>query len=448
MNQIAIGGYAAAGEWLVVHGEGIAAPFKQADYHPIYETGETVAETILLSLEGAPDDLAAGVAALETVRQRSLIYHQTGYPEPQCLRFQMAAGGDYFYCLLKSLEIQANPDSPQTQLTGSMLLTLHFVRANQYDGDPMELPLTAGSAVDVLGGVDLINHTDTHSGHCNSVLIKPGDFDTDLPASLRLELLNTTEDGLLHDVFVGIYHHPESITEELLNFYAGDFYVGTALTAGDAINEKFVRSTWAETDWKVLGGWYVDSAAVEKMAGLAYRPVLRFYNVPAYEDLYLKLNVQFGTNMLWEGESVYVDPEYGYVLFPPLKMPPSVLLNEVQPHQVDLVLYGLHETAASYTIDFDCLTFLPLDPGANFLSFYELYEGAKLVDDNFLNLHGAHFNPTGAEVVAHIRQGMPLTLHPGHYHRLFVQVTDADNVMDIFRTTNLRLYYRPRKRIL
>ena len=34
MNQIAIGGYAAAGEWLVVHGEGIAAPFKQADYHP------------------------------------------------------------------------------------------------------------------------------------------------------------------------------------------------------------------------------------------------------------------------------------------------------------------------------------------------------------------------------------------------------------------------------
>lgn len=448
MNQIAIGGYATPGEWLVLHGEGIAEPFKQANYQPVYEMGEEVAETILLSLEGTPDQLAAGVAALETIRQRNLLYHQTGYPAPQCLRFQMVTGGEYFYCRLISLEIQANPGSPETRLMGSLLLTLHFVRANHYDGDPVELPLTVGTLVDALGGVDLLNHTDTHSGHCNSVLIKPGDFETDLPAPLRLELINSTEDGVMHDIFVGIYHHPDLDTKDLLICYAMDFFVGTALTAADAVNEKFVRSTWSETDWKALGGWYFNSATVRKVAGLSYRPVLRFYNVPAYEDLYLKLNLQSGSNVLWEGESVFVDPDYGYVLFPPMQIPPNQLLNESQPHQVDLVLFGLHETDAAYTIDFDCLTFLPLAPGANFLAFFELYQGGKLLDDNFLNLHGAHFNPSGEEVVAHIRQGMPLTLHPGHYNRLFVLVTDANNDMDIFRTTNLRLYYRPRKRIL
>ena len=152
--------------------------------------------------------------------------------------------------------------------------------------------------------------------------------------------------------------------------------------------------------------------------------------------------------MLWEGESIYVDPDYGYVLFPPLQIPPNPLLNEISAHQLDLVLYGLHETDATYSIDFDCLTLLPLAPGANFLAFYDLNEDALLVDDNFLARHGARFATDDLEVVAHVRQGLPLTLHPGHYHRMVVLISDEDNEMDIFRTANLRLYYRPRKRIL
>ncbi len=58
MNQIAIGSYDPIGEWLVLHGEGIIAPFKQADYQPVFGTGEEVAETIQLSLEGTPGELA------------------------------------------------------------------------------------------------------------------------------------------------------------------------------------------------------------------------------------------------------------------------------------------------------------------------------------------------------------------------------------------------------
>lgn len=448
MNQIAIGSCADPGEWLVLHGEGIAVPFKQADYQPSFETGEEIAEMIHLSLEGTPEELSEGIAALEEIRQRNLLYHQTGYPAPQCLRFQMTGGAGFYYTLLKSLEIQVNPDSPETHLSGSLLLTLHFVRPNHYDAEPVELPLTVRSGEDLLGGVNLINHTDFHSTHGNSVLIKPGDFETDLPAPLRLELINTTADGVMHDIFMGLYHHPLSSAEEILFCYADDFFGGSLFTTSDATNERFVRVVWSETDWKLLGSWYFSSEAVEKMAGLSYRPVLRFYNTPSYEDLYLRINIQAGLNVLWEGENVYVDPDYGYVLFPPIKIPPNPLLNEVPAHQVDLVLYGLHETDAAYTIDFDCLTFLPLDPGANFLAFNNLYENASLVDDNFLNLQGARFAADDLEVVAHIRQGLPLTLYPGHYHRLVVLMSDGDNAMDIFRTSNLRLYYRPRKRIL
>lgn len=448
MNQIAIGPYAAGGDWLVLHGEGIAAPFKRADYQPAFSMGEEVAEEIHLSLEGDPDQLAAGIGALENIRQQNLLYQQTGFPAPHCLRFQLTAGGPYYDSLLRTLELAAGPEAPETRLTGSLRLTLHFTRPNHYLGEPVELPLTGHSVTDVLGGVDLVNHTDFHSGHGNSVLIRPEDFATDLPAPLRLELVNTMESGLLHDVLTGIYHHPESPPESLFFYYGEDFYGGSLLTTTEAINGGFTRVSWSETDWQPLGYWYLTSDAVEKLAGLWYRPVLRFFNLPAYADLDLQIKVQVGTSVLWESEGAYVDPDFGYVLFPPIQIPPNQLLNEVIPHHGNLVLYGLHETAAAYTLDFDCLTLLPLAPGANFLAFYDLNPQARLLDENFLGLHAARFSAGGSEIVAHIRQGEPLTLFPGHYHRLVIALTDQDDAMDPERTANLRLYYRPRKRML
>lgn len=448
MNQIAIGSYAAVGEWLILHGEGIAAPFKKSDYQPVFEVGEEVTETIRVSLEGSPAELADGIGVLETVRQRNLLYHQTGYPAPQCLRFQLAAGGPYYYSLLKTVEIEANAHAPETRLSGSLLLTLHVTRPNYYDGEPVELPLSGHDVTNVLGGVDLVNHTDFHSGHGNSVLIAPDDFETDLPAPLRLELINTTEEGFLHDIFTGLYHHPASPPESLFFYYAIHFYGGLRLTVSEAINGNFTRVSWDETDWQALGYWYLPTETVEKLAGMWYRPVMRFFNTPAYEDLYLQINIQVGTNVIWEGKSIYVDPDYGYALFPPMQIPPNQLFNEVEPHHVNLMLYGQHDTAATYDVEFDCLTFLPLEPGANFLSFYDLNEQARLLDDAFLGRQVTRFFADGLEIVAHIRQGEPLMLQPGHYHRLVVALTDDGLTMDIFRTSNLRLYYRPRRRML
>ncbi len=94
MNQIAVGDVSAGGGWLVLSGEGIAAPFKGADYQQVFGAGDTVEETLLIRLEGTPVQLAAGLRALEQVRLRQENYTNSGYPDRQCLRFQMQAGGD------------------------------------------------------------------------------------------------------------------------------------------------------------------------------------------------------------------------------------------------------------------------------------------------------------------------------------------------------------------
>lgn len=448
MNQIAVGDLSAGGGWLALSGEGIAAPFKGADYQPVFGTGETVDETLTLTLEGTPEELAAGLRALEQVRLRQENYTNSGYPGRQCLRFQMQPGGEYDYAPLLDFAIETNPDAPETRLTGSLLVRLHFTRPNHFDSDLLELPLTGKVGEDVLGGISLINHTDTHAGHGNSVLIKAGDIDSDLPAPLRIELTNTYADGVLHDLYLGIYHHPDVDDADFL-FHPASVFVGGVLYANvNAVNGYYARVTWADTDWAVLGHWLLQNAAVRDLAGLAYRPVLHLYNPHAYSDLHLRIKLQAGSNILWEGEPVYADPDYGYVLFPAVQIPPSRLLNETLPHHIELTLVAQRDTAGTHTLDFDHLTLLPLDPGANFIAFYDLPQNAVLIDDGFMGVHNTQFSAIGSETVSHVRQGGELCIRPREHNRLVVLMADGDDRMELLRTAQLRVFYRKRKAVL
>ena len=448
MNQIALGAVAGGGSWLVLSGEGIAAPFKGVDYRPVFGTCETIEESLVLTLEGTPANLAGALRALEQVRLRQENDARSGYPGRQCLRFQMEPGGAFYYAPLLALAVEVNPDAPETRLTGSLLVRLHFTRPNRFDSDPLELPLTGKAGEDVQGGIDLINHTDYHAGHGNSVLIKAGDIDSDLPAPLRIELTNTFADGVLHDLYLGIYHHPDVDDADSLIYPASVFIGGALYTNANAINGTYARVTWVDKDWAGLGHWLLQNTAVRDLAGLAYRPVLHLYNPHVYADLHLKIKLQAGSNILWEGEPVYADPDYGYILFPALQIPPSRLLNETLPHHIELTLYAQRDTAGTHTLDFDHLTLLPLDPGANFIAFYDLPQDAVLVDDGFMGVHNTQFSAIGSETVAHVRQGGELCIRPGEHNRLVVLMANGDDQMDILRTARLRVFYRKRKVVL
>ncbi|MCB2210186.1 hypothetical protein KQH62_04770 [bacterium] len=448
MNQIAIGDGTSTGGWLMLAGEGVAAPFKKAVYEQSTESGDRVGESLRLSLEGTPEVLSDALAALETVRQRAILFEQGTTPQPQSLRFQPLPGDAYAYAQVRDLVLAANPDSPETRLSGSLLVDLHFSRPNYFDSDWVELPLTGADVEDVLGGIDLVNHTDIHTGHGSSAWARPADIESALPAPLRVELTNTTAAGRLHDVYLGLCHHPEQPPEDLFFRYGADFEGGAVFTNAAAINGYFARVAWAATGWTPLGSWLLSGAEVGQFGGGSYRPVLRLYNPHSYGDLQLRLKLQISTDVLWEGEPVFADPNYGYVLFPPVQIPPGRLLNEGPPHHVDLVLYGQHDTSVTHTLDFDCLTPLPLDPGANFIAFHDLSQDATLVDDNCRGVQVTRFDPSGLESPTHIRQGRELLLWPGHFNRLVVVMTDGDGQVDIFRTARLRLFYRQRRRVL
>jgi len=446
MNHIAIGN--AAEGWLILSGTSAEGPFKGASYEPVFSSGRMVADSLMLSLEGTPGQISDGLGALEKAQQLAELYQRSGCTSPQYLRCQPTAGGEFYMTPITDLRLEVNPEGYDTHQTGSLRISLHFIRPNHFDSEPIELPLSNRNGLKVTGGIALVNHTDAHAGHDSSVLIDPADFESPLPAPLRFELENTTDSGVLKDVLVGLYHHPTFSDDEVFFLQAPEFLGGTLLYSPDAINEYFRRLSWSGTGWTGLGSWTLINDHVRRLAGRSYRPVLHFFSSHGYDDLYLKIKLQKGPYILWEGEGIYGHPAYPYLLFPPIRIPPHRLLGEGIPHHVDLVMYGQHEAVGTYQLEIDQLHLLPLDGSASFLGFYDMLQDDVLVDDNFRGLHNVQYATQGSEAVAHLRQGGPLLLYPGEYNRLFVVMANEENQVDISRTAMLRAYYRRRVRIL
>jgi len=445
MNQIAIGDPAA---WVVLDGQAVAAPFRRAAAFFAFRPDQIIKERLVIQLVGTPSQVSDALAVLEKVILRARAYDRGEYSSPQMLRFQPVSGGGYYYASVKDIYLEANPDGYLTHQTGSMSVIMHYARQNHFDGDQVELPLTGRGGVDILGGYGLFNHTDTDAAHGSTILIKAADAITDLPAPLRIELENDYSTGLLKDLYFGIYHHP-TVTDE------GVFFANTPVLTGgsaysdlNAIQGSYRRKTWTASAWTTLFIYPIPLSEVDDLDGRTYRPLLHLFNAHAYTELQLRIRLLKGSYVLQSCEPVYADPNYRYVLFPPLQLPPNQLLRETLPHSVDIYIDGLKEDGTSATLEVDQLSFLPMDFAASFLGFYAMAEDDNLIDDNFRQLSNVRFSTAGSETIAHSRLGGQLMLYPRENTRLFVVMADATNTIDIMRTAKLRVYYRPRVRFV
>lgn len=445
MNQIAIGD---PGSWTVLEGQAVAAPFRSAAAFFDFSPDPVVTEKIELMLVGTPSQISDALGVLEKIILRARAYERGEYRSPQMLRFQPQSGGGYFYALLSDIYLEANPEGYLTHQTGSLSVTMHYSRPNYFDGDQVELPLTGRGGTDIIGGFELFNHTDADTAHGNTALVKAADAITDLPAPLRIELGNNYGTGVLKDIYIGLFHHPTVTAEDGFFANAPDLSGGSAYADANAIQGTYRRKTWTASAWSTLFTYPIPLTEVDDLDGRTFRPLLHIFNAHAYTDLQLRIKLYNGSYLLLTCEPVYADPDYGYVIFPPLQLPPNQILRETLPHSVDVILEGLKEDGTAATLDVDQLLFFPLDYGATFLGFYPMAQNDCLVDDNFRGLSNVRYSAAGSETIAYTRLGGRLLLYPKENTRLFVIMANNSNTIDIMRTAVLRLYYRPRVRLL
>ncbi len=445
MNQIAIGD---SSGWTVIEGQSIAPPFKKSAAFFSFNPDPTVREYLQIKLSGTPAQISAAIGTLETIALRAQAYEMGEYAEPQLFRFQPAAGGDYYYAQISDLNLAGNPDGYITHQRGSYLIELHYNRPNWFDGDQEELPLTGRSGEDLTGGFTLFNHTDVDAPHGSTALIKAVNAGGDLPGPIRIELLNDYGTGMIKDLYFGIYHHPSVDDENIFFYNAPDMTGGTQSMNVNAIQSYYRSKTWTAATWTALYAIPLDLTEVRDLDGRNFRPFLHLFSSHAYTDLYLKIILKIGSYTLQTCEFVYADPDYDYVLFPPVQMPPKQILRENDPHSIDLYLYGLKEDGAAATLAVDQICLFPLDYAATLLGFFYMDEDDRLIYDNYRGLSNVRYAAGQTETIAHCVQGGPLLLYPGEYSRLFTFLANTSNTIDIMRTSELRLYYRPRVRLL
>jgi hypothetical protein len=446
MNQIAVGDPVKG--FFILDGQSIAAPFVKAFVNFKFSLDPYVQESITIQLKGTYASISSALAKLELVLQRALLYDKVHFVSPQYLRFQPEAGGDYYYTPIDNVYLSVNPAGYITSHTGSKVVTLHYTRPNYFDGPQTQLILTAKAGTyNPPNACPLMNHTD--SVHGSTVLIDKANYYTVLPAPVRFEFeFDSVAPRSLENLFTGIYHHESFNGETPFFAYYNTLSGGTAYADAAAIQGYYDQFMWGGTGWTFITKYDIAAPNITYFDGRTFRPILHLWSTHAYADLYLRVHITRGSETVFISEPVHSPPSFDYIMLPPSEIPPNYLLREVAAATHSINIYGNRGSGASTTLNIDCLTLFPLSYAASFYGFTETYEHEVIVDDSHRNRYNTLSTPPTGESVGHARVGGPLMLFPNTHCRIFFYCTNPADLMLLDYKSTVKVYYRPRIRLL
>jgi len=412
-------------------------------------SGLFVTEHLEIQLKGTSAQISTFLSVLETVITRATLYDAFTYASPQYLRFQQSAGGPYYLTPISQAFLESNPAGYLHQQSGSRLVILHYTRPNYFDGPKTELPLTGRAGTNITGGYPLLNHTDSGVGHGSTVVIDPGNIVSALPAPLRFELtFSTPAPALNKDLFAGLFSHPASYSDVPFFVYYMALNGGAATPHAAAIQGYYKTFSWTSSSWSPITYYAISPADMVYFQGGSFRPIFHLFVPHAYTDLYFRVQVERPNEVLFVSEPVRSPPGFGYLMLPPINLPPNFLLGEVSPSSFRISLYGFRESGALTSIATDCLTIFPLGSAASFYGLYNLPVAYTLVDDSHRSRFNIRTTAGSGESVSHARVGGPLMLMPAHYNRIFFYGTNESNLMPIDFNYILKAFYYPRVRLI
>ncbi len=306
-----------------------------------------------------------------------------------------------------------------------------------------ELSLANGSGSGT-GGITVYNHND--SGHDNWVDIDGGDVGGVIPTPIYITMENTYNDSdrlytarLAHNVFSTPSTFPHILEGEDADYV----YLSPSPTASGLASEGFYQPcTWTGDNWVNTFRWTLSTSLLNAAKGGFFRVLMKLSNsITAGHWVRMQITFPTGTPLT----VVYQAPD---VSLPQLRLTdlgvvqiPPWLPGTDDYIAVDLTFYQRFTGGSSIYIDYLQLT--PLDGFRRYEPRgYGLPYGYTLHDDG---PNGLLWSQSGTAKLGYFRAyGDPIQLWPGKDQRLYLQVRDTGG-SDIARTTELRVYYRPRR---
>ncbi len=336
-------------------------------------------------------------------------------------------------------------------VSGKMPAILYFSRKDWWEGGLVQLALSNGSTTDTTGYITILNHDDAGVGHDNWVEIDGADVAGDSPSPARIWVLNNHNVAfLLYNLWIGHnYTYPSSMVHILeAESATGGTNVADAAASG-GYYKSVVLASGAEAD---LMTWTLSSTLLNNAAGRLFRFMLAFMPTSAaVNETKYRVKIKYQNTLIWQSGQVAPaqDQSLSIVDVCTFRLPPW-LQNEMFLKPVELVLSGEQETGSNKTLQTDFAFLMPLDGWRYIMPVgYGTGYGERVVDDateeQLYIDDGAGMSKIGILVGF----GKPIHLEPGKTQRLyFLQHENQLFTYDASRTAQIKIYYRPRVKVL
>ena len=437
MSEFALGflGSSDEGGWFVLRGANQTAGLVSCDHELNPSLNGMVEESISLNLRGSRQQLRNVVSTLEK------LLHTPTDPQlaPLALRVWSQDRGAYLYSTITQARLEIEEGQLSSQASGSMRLYLRIRREGFFFGEEEALAL-ANSSGSGTNPLTVYNHDDSHLGHDNWFTINTSALSLRQPASLRLEIENSsTGSGLSHFWLGGLTCSDEE-SRPTLNFEAENAQGGTVLLSGLASGGKYCQYRWSGTNWNTLASWTLGAVEVSQLKGLALTPFLRFFSPISDELLSLRLQIAQSGTVMWQSPMMAVEKNVGYFTFEPIQLPLGVLplQSYAYPHQ--LILQARRSNSGEHLLEVDDLLLLPHEPYLRFNAFGVLQNGEKMIVDGRSSLSWSLHD--GLEIKTHHQLGGALCLVPSNKQHFWIFQTDTGAKAAIGRTVKVRAWFR------
>lgn len=420
-----------------------------ARVQPVSGGGEVVEEQIEASMAGT---VAECISALEAVGR---MLSQAGLwknPEidPVYLGCQVSSGEAEQRARLRGgWAVSLGPGSG-TRAKGSQAIRINITRENWWEGSESQIALTNGNGAGVTTALPVWNCADGTSiapaiKH-NYAEIAAGAVGGDLPAACRIEAVNNHNTLNLFDVWIGQNWTDPANSVQL---YEGENGV-TGTTDSGCSGGKYSAVTIDSGAETSLGSWTITAAALGAAKGQWVHGLLRFASEAWEASTKFRLVLSWSSGTVWSSDSIQPGALRMAIwdLFQ-FRLPPILMgLSSMDP--LTLTLFGLQTSGVSKTINLDFLALVPAD-GWRYIRAIGagLAKGYRVMDDGITGKLYSD-NGAGAARVGNLAgYGEAIQLMPAVKQRLyFWQHSDTACTATIIMTLGVKVYYRPRRRVL
>lgn len=430
---------------LTIHGAGRAAPFHTAALEARDSAAGLARDDLTLALRGSPAEIESGLAALIRLLEAAAPAWAAPGQAKVYLLARVGSSGTAWRSPIHAARVELLGGGAVDRVTGSQGVRIAIERAGWWEESAESALYLATQATSrTHNAVTLRNHWD--SAHSNWAQAEADDVRGELPAPLRLEFISA---GLANHGTLYCGHNASSSPWTMITRLEGEAaaFNGAAVdtvSLSGASNNAYGRVTWSGTAAAALQ-WTVASTLLNLGAGEWFLPVARLALKLQTGEWWGRWKLVYphagGTSVLWESRPTLLDPARGLQPGAPLRLPPWI--GSAAEVGLALVWEVTPPGSASHTLAVDYLYLLALES-------WRIYRPALVYASGF----AVYDEPASASLLgpgglrAHTAEGPGLVAVPGKQQRWYflAETSAGDDAPEA--TSTLRLWYRPRKRVL